>query len=302
MISFESVAYGGWDRCIRLSNGVVDLIITQQMGPRIIRFGFVDKANMFAEVAAEMGQTGGDTWRLTGGHRLWHAPEIKPRTYYPDNQPVDVVRLDDVVRIIQATETTSGIQKEIDLHLSPDKASVQVVHRLKNHGSWAVKLAPWGLSVMAPGGTAIMPQPARGDHSTHLLPTHNLTLWAYTDMSDPRWTWGREFILLRQDAQAETPQKIGAQLTDGWLAYVNGGHMFVKQFDLHPGSNYPDMNANAELFTNHFMLEVESLAPLSELAPGASVEHRETWHLVDNVKAPGTEAEVHQQVLPRLPF
>ena len=31
----------------------------------------------------EKGKTGGSEWHIYGGHRLWHAPEVMPRTYYP---------------------------------------------------------------------------------------------------------------------------------------------------------------------------------------------------------------------------
>ena len=39
----ERVEYGGWANCYRLHNDVVELIVTADVGPRIIRFGFVDR-------------------------------------------------------------------------------------------------------------------------------------------------------------------------------------------------------------------------------------------------------------------
>jgi hypothetical protein len=52
----ERIAYGGWDECYRLSNGIVEVIATAQVGPRLIRFGFVDGANEFAEFADQLGK------------------------------------------------------------------------------------------------------------------------------------------------------------------------------------------------------------------------------------------------------
>ena len=68
----ERIAYGGWDECYRLSNGIVEVVATAQVGPRLIRFGFVGGANEFAEFADQLGKVGGDEWRIYGGHRLWH--------------------------------------------------------------------------------------------------------------------------------------------------------------------------------------------------------------------------------------
>jgi hypothetical protein len=42
-----------------------------------------------------------------------------------------------------------------------------------------------------------------------LLPTSSLTIWPYTNLSDPRWVLGEKFILLRQDPETSLPQKIG---------------------------------------------------------------------------------------------
>ena len=297
-VAVDKVNYGGWPNCCRLANGIVDLVVTTDVGPRIIRFGFGGEPNEFKEYTAMLGRTGGDEWRIYGGHRLWHAPESVPRTYFADNQPVALEAHPDWVRVTQPTEPTTGIQKEMDIHLLAGAAHVQVTHRLRNKGCWAVEFAPWALSVMAPGGTAIVPLPPRGTHPERLQPANTLTLWAYTDMSDPRWTWGRKYFLLRQDPAARTPQKAGAWVPDGWVAYAQGGHLFLKTFAPVPGAVYPDLGSSAEVFTNAEMLELETLGPLVRLQPEQAVEYVEHWFLFRDVPAPAGDADVERYVLP----
>lgn len=296
----EKVTYEGWPNCYRLANDLVELIVTTDVGPRLIHFGFVNGRNEFVTLPEQLGQTGGDEWRLYGGHRLWHAPEAQPRTYYPDNQPVTLEQHSGFVRLIQPVEATTGLQKEIDLALDPEAAHLTVTHRLRNHGLWPVELAPWALSVMAPGGTAVLPLPPRGSHEANLLPTGQLSLWAYTDMADRRWHWGRQYILLHQEPGNSRPQKIGARVTDGWVGYVRDGHLFVKTFAHRPQAAYPDLNANVELFACDFMLEVETLGPLARLRPGEVVTHVEDWHLFSGVPNPKDDADVRQHVWPRV--
>jgi hypothetical protein len=296
----EKIAYRGWPNCYRLANGIVDLIVTGDVGPRIIRFGFAGDVNEFKEYEALLGLTGGDEWRIYGGHRLWHGPEVSPRTYQPDNEPVRVAEHAGFVRVTQPTEAATGIQKEIDIYLAADRPHVRLVHRLRNTGLWAVELAPWALTVMAQGGKVIIPLPPRGSHPEALLPANSLTLWAYTDMSDPRWTWGRKYIMLRQDPAATQPQKAGVMVPDGWAAYANRGHLFVKKFAYVAGATYPDWGCSVETFTNADMLEVESLGPLISLQPGAVVEHVEEWRLYRDVPLPQTDADVDRDVAPRV--
>ena len=300
MFSIEQINYQNWLEGLRLSNGQVDLVITTGVGPRVIRFGFVDGENEFAELPQVAMPSFDDSWRMYGGHRLWHAPEIPPRAYHPDNDPVSWERQGEIVRVTQPVERHNAIQKELDIWLAPAAAAVKVTHRLTNRGVWPVELAPWAISVMAPGGVGVIPLPPRGSHSDNLLPSSTLTLWAYTDLADPRWTWGRGSILLRQDASRPDPQKIGAFAPDGWVAYARHGHLFVKLVTPVVGVDYPDKNSNVELFTNDLFQEVETFGPMVRLEPGQSVEHSERWHLLRDVPQPASEAEVAANIIPRV--
>ena len=298
-IEVRQIEYGHWPNCYRLANNVWELIVTTDVGPRVIRCGFVGADNEFKEYPDHLGRKGEGDWRVYGGHRLWQAPEHKLRTYFPDNSPVKIEVDDSAVRLVQEIESTTGIQKEIQLATAPDAACATVTHRLRNTNSTPVTLAPWALTVMAPGGTAILPLPPRGSHPEDLLPDSVLTLWKYTDMSDPRWTWGRKYILLRQDsARTVNPQKIGAAAPDGWVAYTRAGHLFLKTFQHDPSATYPDRGCSVEVFTNKDMLELETLGPLVTLPPGAAVEHVEQWRLFRDVPIPRNDADIDAQILP----
>ncbi|MBN1121342.1 MAG: hypothetical protein JXJ17_09690 [Anaerolineae bacterium] len=294
----ETVSYRGWPNCVRLANKKAELIVTTDVGPRVIHFSLLDGENVFCVLEGDAGQTGGDEWRNYGGHRLWHAPEMIPRTYFPDNTPVEASEKNGVVTISQPTETTTGIKKEIEISLSKKDAHVVIKHRLTNTNLWAVEFAPWALSVMTTGGVAVAPLPPRGTHPENMLPVSALATWAYTDMSDPRWTWGKEYILLRQDPAATTPQKIGISDTKGWAAYVVANTMFVKTFKKIEGVTYPDMGASVEMFTNADILEVETVGPLAPVGAGETVEHVENWYLFGDMDAPQSEADVEKNILP----
>lgn len=300
-VKVEKVAYQGWPNCYRISNGTVELIVTTDVGPRVIRYGFPDGENEFMEEVAQLGKTGGNDWRAYGGHRLWHSPEAIPRTYWPDNVPVKAEALPNGLRLVQPVEGSTGIQKEIDVHLADQGSHVHVVHRLRNTGPWPVELAPWALTVMAPGGMAIFPLPPRGKHPQGLLPTSSMIVWPYTNLADPRWRLGSRYILLRQDPKATEPQKMGFSVPDGWAAYLRNDHLFVKKFGFEPAAQYPDLGASVESFTNASMLELETVGPLSKIAPGSSVEHVEHWFLERGVRLGSQNDEgVDRAVLPRV--
>jgi len=295
-VSIQKQAYAGWENCMVLSNGIVDLVATTDVGPRIIRFGFCGKENEFCEMQEQIGRTGDSEWHIYGGHRLWHSPEQMPRSYSPDNSPIECRKIKNGLVLDQPVEPWTQIKKEIEVVLSPDKAEAYLLHRLTNKGAWEVELAAWALTVMAPGGMEILPQSSGGDP---LLPNRMISLWTYTRLNDRRVYLGEKYITLQQDTSAKQPFKIGFPNRDGWAAYANHNHLFVKQFDMVDDAVYPDYSASSyETYTNERMLEMESLSPLALLAPGEFIEHREVWKLFDGVEVPLNEDEIDKKILP----
>jgi len=293
----EKIDYGGWPNCIRLANGKVEVVATTDVGPRIIRFGFVGGQNVFHEWPAQLGKTGGAKWIPYGGHRFWHAPEVDPRTYVPDNSPVKYDWDGKTLKLIQPTEASTGMAKEIEVTLDSKTDHVTVLHRLTNRNVWEVEAACWAPTFMGQTGRAIWPQEPYRPHPDYLLPARPLVLWHYTDMSDPRWIWGTKYIQLKQDPKAKTKNKAGMMDTLGWVAYALKGDLFIKRFPYIPGATYPDFGCNTETFTDPDMTEVESLGPLTRIPPEGSVEHVEHWYL-HKVDVSESEADIDKKVLP----
>ena len=299
-VTIEKTAFRGWPNCYRVSNGTVEFIATTDVGPRIMSFGFVGGSNVFFVRDDFAGQTGGAEWKNYGGHRVWHAPEDKVRTYEPDNSAVEATVIANGLLLTMPPGPLSGIQKAIQITLDPATSEVLVRHRLRNTGAWPVELAPWAISVMAPGGFAIAPLPT-AFHPDRLLPNRALTLWPYTDMRDDRWLWGTDYVLLQQKAVADPARdrtKVGINNTLGWAAYYLKGNLFIKRFTPVEGARYPDFNSSLEVFSNSRMLELETLAPLTVLQPGATVEHDERWELHRDIQLEFSEDDVRATVEP----
>ncbi len=292
----ERLAFAGWPHCLRLANREIDLVLTTDVGPRILRAGFLGAPNLLHVRAEDEGRTGGDEWRLYGGHRLWHAPEAMPRSYAPDNAAV-AHRWDAetcTLTLTQAVEATTGLAKEMAVTLDPDRNAVRVLHRLTNHNLWPVETSPWAITAFAAGGRAILPQEPWLDPSLDLLPSRPIALWHYTRMDDPRWVWGGRFIQLRFRANLVSEQKAGILNRQGWAAHLGHGALFLKRFGLRPEARYPDFGCNNEVYVNGSFLELETLGPLATLAPGGSVEHAEEWTLH---RADGWDEDADEETL-----
>jgi hypothetical protein len=282
-VTIQKTSYRGWQNCIRLSNDHLDLVITTDVGPRIIRCGFIGGPNLLGEIESTLGKTGGDEWRIYGGHRLWHSPEHPVRTYVPDNGPVQWEEIENGVRTIQDTEPLTNIRKVMEISLSPGAPVVDIRHKLKNTGLWPATLSVWCITVMAKEGLEVIPLNRR---DTGLLPNGNLSIWPYTRLNDPRLRLGEKYIYLKQDPSIERPFKIGTANESGWAAYFVHDSLFIKMYRHEEGAAYPDFGVSYETYTNDFMLEMESLSPLATIEAGARAEHAERWMLVNDIPEP----------------
>jgi hypothetical protein len=296
-VNLEPCTYNGLPGCFRLKGENLDLVLAGEFGPRIMRLGFHDGANIFREFPEDFRPGKAlEEFRLYGGHRLWTAPEVVSRTYSPDNRPCTVEAIPGGARITGPVEEIARVQKTIEITVNVDD-SINVLHTVRNMNAWPVEFSAWGLSAMREGGRVIIPHERFKPHTESLLPARPMVLWHYTDMTDPRWRWGKKFVQLFQSPTADSPQKAGFAVSEGWLAYVLADVVFVKRFQFAPGATYPDMGCNAEVFTDSRMLEVESLSPLTLLGPDASLTHIERWHLF-HATVGESEADVEEQLTP----
>lgn len=279
MVTVTDTDYAGWSDCVAIETDAVHVVCPTSVGPRVVHFGPDAERNCF-HLADDAGTTPTDgEWHLFGGHRCWHAPEDGDRIG-PDNDPVDVERHDDGVTLRRPVEEASDLAVSLTIRVDESDPTATVTNRIENRGAWPVEFAPWGITVLAGGGTAVLPYADRGDDRTA---DRSVALWPYTDASDDRIAFGEDAVTVTQDDAAEEATKVGVTGRDGWAAYLRDGLAFTKEWSYDPDGDYADRGAAAQVYTDDVMLELESLAPLRTVAPGEHVAHEETWHLSGSV-------------------
>lgn len=239
-------------------------------GPRLI--GLYAKGmegNLFAETPDIHWNTPHGEFHLRGGHRLWTAPEDSFYTC-PEDQLTVVTEQERVM--LRGGVDAAGLEKDISFRL--DRNRVALAHRVTWHGQEPIELAPWGITQMRLGGTAILPLATSGG----LQPNRNLVFWPYSQVNDPRLTLHDDLILLHGRASA-LAFKIGNYNPHGWIACMWENVLFVKRFSVESAHKYPDLGCNVEAYVRDVCLELESLGPLTRLQPGESVTHEETWEV-----------------------
>jgi len=250
------------------------------VGPRIVGLHFKDH-NLMAHVPKLKIDTPNGEFYFYGGHRFWIAPEKLSTTYFPDDKPPKITRLNSfTVQIREQVIPTIGIEKSLMITLSEDQPSVKIDHTISNHGDTSVRLAPWGLTQLIMDGIAILPQRIKPDDGAGFLPNRNLILWPYSSWDDDRVLFNDDFYFIKAIPKKQA-FKLGYMNTHGWIAYIFKDILFCKRFFPQPGTSHPDMNCNAEIYVRDQFIELETLGPLVAIKPGESTVHLEVWELFD---------------------
>ena len=273
----KEIQYGAFGRCLSMTNGLVELVVTLDVGPRVIRAGLPGKCNVFAEIPDMTWENG---WKIYGGHRLWTAPEAMPLSYALENDPCHYELVENGARFWREKDEYSGLAKEITITLDEETTVVELLHSIRNDNVWPVDYALWALSVMAPGGREVVPF---NQDESGFEPNRKLTLWPYTRLQDARLWASERYLALSQTGDAH-PFKIGLDNREGWAAYQKEDTLFIKYFMHDLDADYPDEGMSYETYTCDRFLEMESLSGVETVEPGESLEHVEVWELMENPK------------------
>jgi hypothetical protein len=277
--------------CVEVANDSLSLLVTQSVGPRVISLRYQGGENLFAELPDAITETSAGPYHFYGGHRFWRAPEEIGTTYYLDNKPVDIERIQNGLSI-QQSEVGTGVQKSIQLTLNASRPTVQIIHTLTNLGQENMNLALWAITQFRPGGVAILPHSAE---ATGFLPNRQINLWPYTDIQSAHITWGNRYTFVHANV-TEGHLKIGFPNPSGWMAYWTEGTLFVKKAVFDPQKRYYDYGSSSECYCKDQFLELETLSPIYTLAPGNSATHTETWEIYGDVESPSDEMHVQKIV------
>jgi hypothetical protein len=289
-------AYHGWTDAVRLSNGLVEVIVVPSIG-RVMQFRFAgeDAGPFWENPALAGGQAAPDSrqWANFGGDKVWPAPqagwpEVIARAWPPpagfDGLPMRVEITGSSVTLISAVDSALGVQTRRRIELSPGRSAMTITTTFEKTAGNPVAIGVWVITqVKDPVAVFAIPADSvdRGGAYVRL-----------SDEAPPDLKLGPDWISLTRDPARN--HKIG--LRSGTLLWVDRTDMLRIDSALTAGGEYPDGGSSAEIYTNADPLayvELELLGPLAQLKVGDKIEQVATYTLARRT-GPDPEADVRR--------
>jgi len=281
----SKVNSSGFESCYEIASGNKKLIVTTQVGPRIIFFGFEkdsDSNVLFVDNERKLGLW---DWKVYGGHRFWVSPETRD-SYASDNKKCEVIEENDAISFINFDEKT---QLEKKLTISIEKENFIVKHTLTNKGEMLYYGGIWGLTCIPVEGVIFFPWVTPGDWRIKKIIYWEKWPGQSTNIESKQFVKGKNLFLVYPNGETS---KVGTTGYDGFIGVANKNYTFVKKYDYIQGAIYPDDNCSIEVYTSKNFCELETLSPLTTLFPNYSLEHKEKWILFDKFYDPKEEEKL----------
>ncbi len=296
----DRIPYLGLPNCLRLRNADAELIVSTDVGPRVLRYALTGGENAFGEYPDKATETSLGAWKPYAGQRLWASPELFPATYAPDNSPIAHRPTSELSLELEQSQDAAGLVKQMTITLAEHGPGVEITYSITNRNLWPIAIAPWSI-VALNRGVAVLPREPFRSHDQTVSVAQPLSLFFFTDLQDSRYTLGQKYILLRADAQHTAAQKIGICNKRGWCAHLCETSLLMKRFTYDPAAIYPDDGANNEAYVAGAYMELELLGPVETLQPGETASFRESWQLFPGSSADfNSEDAVHAALAPHL--
>ena len=280
-LEVKEINYQCFGKCVKISNGIIDAIVTINLGPRIVFFGLTGEENIFYEdsnrayrITTEVQTTGNDTtFYYYGGHRLWLSTERSAKSGLPDNEPVVYSVLSDSVRFIPPKQDASAFQTGMEIVMGEGAADTMIVHTAKNCSKEVQTCGISAITMLSGDGLLILPQNTEDDIT--FRPNRSIVLWPGTDIRDERLHLGNRYLSVRQETGCSKLLKVGSNNILGWAAFVGRKYTFLKRYVHNPQAVYPDFGSSCEFSLHPDFAEIQSLSPVYRVEPGMGIKHVE---------------------------
>ena len=286
-MEWEKVSFGKRKLCYEIINKTQKMVVSADVGPRILFFGFKDGENVLFHDPEETLSIG--EWKFYGGHRFWVSPESK-NTYNPDSVPCKVHEGENSISFISFDPITE-LEKTITIMEKGERFIVR--HTLVNRAKTLYPGALWALTCIPPKkGVIFFPWATKGDWKMN-----KIVYWqkwggaSSTNITSPQYMPEKDLFLVYPTGEEG---KIGTTGYEGFVGVTTKNYTFIKKINFIEGAIYPDDNCAIQVYTSPNFCELETLSPMTTFIPNSEFIHDEEWILLPHSVDPKKGEEVRK--------
>jgi uncharacterized protein DUF4380 len=163
------------------------------------------------------------------------------------------------------TDTSIGVSMSKDYAADATSGWMKIAYTI--NATKAQRAAPWEVSRVPRGGIVFFPVPSSA----------SVTAGPLTITQSGGIVWFNDAPMT---ATSPAGEKLYADGSGGWTAYVLGGNLFLKKFADQPASAQPAMEGEIDVYPGAGFLEFEVQGPYTQIAASGSLPWSIEWKVV----------------------
>jgi len=293
--------YHGWP-ALFMKNGLVTVVAVPAIGGRIMEYKLGSHPFLWVN-DAEFGKTYDapqteeeQQWHNYGGYKVWPAPQTRwggppdplgsalDGGKWTGKITAHSGQIGEIELVSPADEDVTGLQITRRIQMSAGTTRVVVTEIFENVSDEAIEWSIWGVTQVRGSLSSSEKFSEQARIYFPLNPDSRAPdgFWYFTKGPSDQFQRLDDGKLMQVSYGFEV-SKIGADVADGWMAYVDDMHQyaFVQRFEARSLGEYPDQGANVEVYTSgedFAYMEMETLSRLHKLQPGETVSFSQQWY------------------------
>ena len=245
-----------------LTQGSLKVVVAPINGGRIASFTHND-VEILSGKDVHPDNWGSTFWSSPQSQWGWPPPESFDQTPYEISNKNGVIRL----KGENAEELGYGFEKSLVMSTYAGLDALAITYTITNNSEETKQVAPWEITRVAPQGITLYPGIADSFTSPFPVDAKNDVIWLDYSTSPVQ----------------EGHSKLIGDATEGWIAHVNEGKIFIKIFEnLEPTAFAPE-EGEVEIYRHPDggYVEIEVQGRYEALDPGQSTNYNVTWLVID---------------------
>jgi hypothetical protein len=161
------------------------------------------------------------------------------------------------------TETSLGVSMRKDYAADATSGWIKIAYTI--NATKAIRAAPWEVSRVPRGGIVFFPLGSSVSRGPLTITQSSGIVW---------------FDDAPRTATSPDGEKLAADGSGGWTAYVLGGNLFLKKFADQPASAQPAGEGEIDIYPGNGFLEFEVQGPYTSIPASGSLPWSIEWRVI----------------------
>lgn len=274
-----------YGKCVSINNGTVKVIVSVDVGPKIIFWGYTNGENMLYipydifEYSEPISQNfPPDIFFKRYGHEIMLA--------YENSKPVVLSSGTTIYSILQEGVVFScscpklGLSVNLEIVIQDNLNSIMVIHSIENTNDKTQNFSICSSTFVSQGGTLLVPQNIENlDNS----PNRVLSLWKKSNINDFRLYIANEYLRFNNIlTDKSSVLKLGINNKRAWSTYTKDGNTFLKHYLHNKKARYLNFDSSFIIDSKKNLLSLKVLSPIYKVKKNEVAKMAEYWSLFPN--------------------